>query len=429
MTHRPVDQIGLESRLRADPHLVEIAECLGSVECWVVGGWVRDRALGREPPDLDLVIRGAGAAEQAAGILGTAWNSKPRLLGRPERAVWRLTGPRCKVEIWPIEHDDLEADATRRDFTCNAAFWRLPDGPFFDPIGGVEDITSRRIRAISRSNLAIDPVRLLRGVRLHATLDGFSMEPQTQDWITDLAPTLADAPRERVGAELLTLAHAPRAAAGFREAAALNLLVPAGPRPSATAGPFTAKFAALDRLAGVTPHPASAAVTHNRFQAILAWLVSGWPITSPKNLAAFAWPRDVAQAIAVAGSRLHDTLDYVDKGPGDRREFIARCGSAFPTVLALAAAIDSSERWRPQPWRRWWRQWQRSGHRILEARPLLDASEVIAETGIEPGPQLGRLLSDLERARVRRDVRSPKGARRWLKTYSAGTASEPSPST
>ncbi len=416
MTYRPVDQATLDYRLRRDPHLVEIAECLGSVECWVVGGWVRDRALGREPPDLDLVVQGAEAAENTAGLLGTAWNSKPRLLGRPERAVWRLTGPRCKIEIWPMERDNLEADALRRDFTCNALFWRLPDGPFFDPTGGFEDITDLQIRAISRANLIIDPVRLLRGARLWATLDGFSMERQTRYWISDLAPTLADAPRERIGAELLTLAHAPRAAVGLQKAAALNLLAPASPRRSATADPFTAPLAALACLAGQSPHPAPASVAYSRPESVLAWLASGWPLSSPKNLAAFAWPRDVVQTVATAVSRLGEARACVDKGPADRRDFIARSGSAFPTVLALAAAIDSNEHWRPQPWRRWWRQWLRSGRRILESRPLLDASDITAETGIKPGPQLGQVLSDLERATVRRDVRSPAGARRWVRS-------------
>ncbi len=429
MTPLPVDQETLENRLGADLHLVEIAKCLESVECWVVGGWVRDRALEREPPDLDLVVRGIEAAERAAGLLGAAWQTTPRLLGRPERAVWRLTGPRCKVEIWPMVYDDLKADATRRDFTCNALFWRLPAGPLFDPTGGFKDITARRIRAISRENLAADPVRLLRGVRLSATLDGFSLEDQTRGWISELAPTLGQAPRERIGAELLTLAHAPRAAAGFQAAAALNLLAPMSPRPSETAEPFTAPLAALACLAGETAHPVPASVAHNRPHVVLAWLASGWSSSSPRGLAAFAWPRDVAQTIAAAVSRSGEAQAQVHKGPGDRREFIARCGQAFPTVLALAAANAVAGDGHPQSWRRWWRQWLQSGRNILESKPLLDAFEVTTITGIEPGPQLGRILSDLERATVRRDVRSPAGARRWLKTYSAGAASEPSSST
>ncbi len=414
----------LESRLRADRHLVEIAEHIDSVECWVVGGWVRDRALGREPPDLDLVVPGAEAAKKVAATLAAAWGTTPRLLGRPEKAVWRLTGPRCKVEIWPMENGDLEADATRRDFTCNALFWRLPDGPLLDPTGGIGDITDRRIRAISRANLEADTVRLLRGVRLGATLEGFSIEPQTRGWVSDLAPTLADAPRERVGAELLNLAHAQRAGVGLKEAASLGLLAPAGPRPRPAE--FDATLDTLERMVGQDRHPAPASVAHNRTQAVLAWLASGWPANSPKALAAFAWPRDLVRNTAIAASRHTEAGMAVDRGPAGRREFIARCGHAFPTVLALAAANDVARGGRPQPWQRWWRQWIRSAPAILESRPLLEASEVSTITGVEPGPQLGRILADLERAAVRRDVRSPAGARRWLCIYSVGASSEPS---
>lgn len=405
----------LESRLSADPHLVEIAERIGSVECWVVGGWVRDRAQGREPPDLDLVVPGAEAAQKVAGTLGATWDSTPRLLGRPEKAVWRLTGPRCKVEIWPMVNGDLKKDAFRRDFTCNALFWRLPDGPFVDPARGLEDITARRIRAISKANLATDPVRLLRGVRLQTTLAGFSMDPQTRGWISDLAPILADAPRERVGAELLNLAHASHAGVGLQEAAALGLLGPAAPRPSATAEPFTASLDDLPYLFGNSPPPIPASVAHHRAQAALGWLASGWPVISPKALAAFAWPRDLARNVAIAASRHAEARATVQAGAAERREFIARCGLAFPTVLALAAANDMAGGGRPQPWQRWWRQWIRSAPAILEPRPLLEASEVTTETGVEPGPLLGRILRDLERATVRRDVRSPAGARRWLR--------------
>ncbi|MCK5378571.1 MAG: CCA tRNA nucleotidyltransferase [Acidobacteria bacterium] len=426
MTHQPVDQEALESRLRTDPHLAEIAECLGSVECWVVGGWVRDRALDREPPDLDLVVPGAEAAKKAAATLGAAWRTTPRLLGKPERAVWRLTGPRCKVEIWPMESGDLEADVLRRDFTCNALFWRLPKGPLLDYTGGYEDIKNRRIKAISRNNLGADPVRLLRAVRLVATLRGFSLDPRTMSWIADLAPALVHAPRERVGAELLALALAPWAATGLRECATLGLLETAGPRTQPA--DFNASLDTLARLAGVEPHPAPASVTHNRPQAVLAWLASGWPVSTPKDLAAFAWPRDLARSVAIAASRNDEACEVVSRNPAERREFINRCGHAFPTVLALAAGNDVAGGGCPQPWRRWWRQWVRSGPTILEPKPLLDASEVTIVTNVEPGPRLGQILKDLERVTVRREIRTPAGARRWLRHYSDGASSEVSPS-
>ena len=172
-------------------------------------------------------------------------------------------------------------------------------------------------------------------------------------------------------------------------------------------------------MVGQSRHPAPASVEYNRAQAVLAWLASGWPKSSPKALAAFAWPRDLVRNVAIAVSRRTEAAKMVEAGAAERREFIARCGHAFPTVLALAAASDMAKGGRPQQWQRWWRQWVRSAPAILEPRPLLEASEITTETGVEPGPQLGRILSDLERATVRRDVRTPAGARRWLQAKGA----------
>jgi tRNA nucleotidyltransferase/poly(A) polymerase len=416
MVHQFLDLPGLESRLRADPVLIEISRALGSAECWVVGGWIRDRTLGLDPPDLDLVVRGAEAAQAAATDLGATWKTTPRLLGRPERAVWRLRSPRCKVEIWPTEGQDLEADALRRDYTCNALFWRLPKGPLFDPTGGFRDIVNRKIRAISRTNLKADPVRLLRGVRLTATLDGFSLDTRTRQWIADLAPSLANAPRERVGAELLNLAGAPHAFFGLQNAIELDLLRFAEPRPSPAAPVFSASLENLERLTGRKSHPAPAAITQSHLQAILSWLVSGWPPEHLKHLNSFSWPKALTQNIGITISRSPEAQTVVRQTPADRREFIARCGLAFPTVLALAAAVDSGQGGQAQPWRRWWKQWVRSGQAILNPTPLLSTVEVSTLTATEPGPQLGQILRNLERATIRREIRSPNGARRRLRT-------------
>lgn len=412
MTDQPIERQALEARLREDPFLVEISRGLGSIECWVVGGWVRDRSLGVHPPDLDLVVRGVDAAKRAAFILGSTWHATPRLLGKPEKAVWRISGPRSKVEIWPLENNDLEKDALRRDFSCNALFWRLPDGPLFDVSDGLRDIACRKIRAISKANLAADPVRLLRALRLISTLDGFTLESRTQGWIADLAPALVEAPRERVGAELLTMTKTPRAAQGFRAGSELGLLGPACPVGRKTG--FSTSMGTLDGLTGEKRHPVPGAAAENRLTALLAWLASGWSIESPKDLAPFAWPRAIAHTAAFAAEHHTEAASMVDRGPADRREFIARCRETFPTVLTLGAAVDAAGGGPPRRWQRWWEQWLRSKDGILRPTSLLDASEVAAVTGCTSGPRLGRFIRELGEATVRRDVRTPAGARRWL---------------
>jgi hypothetical protein len=103
-------------------------------------------------------------------------------------------------------------------------------------------------------------------------------------------------------------------------------------------------------------------------------------------------------------------------GPATRRQLIAEAGHSFPVVLAWAAATASTVD--AHAWRRWWRQWQRSGQSILDAETPLDGREVAALLGVEGGPALGAALKALRLAVVRNEVRSPAGARRWLRSYS-----------
>lgn len=248
-----------------------------------------------------------------------------------------------------------------------------------------------------------------------AILDGFSLEHQTLSWITDLAPTLINAPRERVGAELVALAQAHRAGTSIREGHSLGLLGPSGPLPTQSTMPFTASLDALAQLAGEVCHPVPDAIEHSGPKAILAWLASGWPPGATNALSAFAWPKEIAANVAATVDLLHEAPVVVNQQPPDRREFIARCGPNFPTVMALAAAMSEADGSRAQVWKRMWRQWLRSGQSIIETKPLLSAFEVSSITGVKPGPQLGQMLTRLERATIRREVRTPAGARKWLR--------------
>ncbi|MCW8986000.1 MAG: hypothetical protein OQK55_11700, partial [Thermoanaerobaculales bacterium] len=192
--------------LKNDLLLRGVWEGLGTPECHITGGYVRNCLLGCDSIDLDLVLPGdintvAGPARRLAARLDT----RAHVLGRDANRVWRIECPEIKIELWPLGDLSLDDDIGRRDFSCNAIFWRLPDGPLDDQIGGCEDLENGVIRAISRKNLEDDPVRLVRAPRFLAQLESFRLDPQTASWIAGLAPAVADAPRERIGQELLKL--------------------------------------------------------------------------------------------------------------------------------------------------------------------------------------------------------------------------------
>ena len=206
------------SILARDPLLHQVWEQLGRPSrCCVTGGYVRDRLLGRPSNDLDLTIDGdADEAARPARRLAKALGVRAHLFGSAPHRIWRIETSVIKIEIWPLGGLTADEDIRRRDFGCNALSWELPEGPFVDLVGGMDDLDRDRLRAISRANLESDPVRLLRAPRFLAQLPSFDLDEQTRSWIRELGPSLADAPRERIGQELLIMLRGPAASRGHR---------------------------------------------------------------------------------------------------------------------------------------------------------------------------------------------------------------------
>ena len=391
--------------------------------CRVVGGYVRDRLLGRPSNDLDLTIDGDDDdASGPARLLGKALGVHPHLLGTVPLRIWRIETDHLKIEIWPLGDLTHQDDTTRRDFTCNALSWELPDGPLVDLVGGIEDIQHRRLRAISRSNLEEDPVRLLRGPRFLAQLPSFKLDDRTRSWIEDLAPSLKGAPRERVGQELLTLLRAPAAARGLRKCLGLGLFEHAAPNDSRIEFEWLSiHCSAADTLnslrnAGETPAPQQTERQGvDSDAARLALLFRAWGLPSERDVAPYAWQKPVRENALGAARLLDEARTAVHAPAVDRREFMWRAGPAFSPLLTLATALEPDQ----PKWRRWRRQWQRNPATFLDPQPLLSGMEIAEIAGIAPGPELGAAAKELLRAQIRGEIRSRGGAVRWLERRAA----------
>jgi len=418
------------SILRDDPLLGRVWEQLGRPSgCAVTGGYVRDRLLGRASNDLDLTIE--STADEAGGPakrMARAFGVRAHLLGTPPHRIWRIESHTLKIELWPLGDLSHEEDIRRRDFSCNALSWELPDGPLVDLVGGLEDLERRRLRAVAKGNLKDDPVRLLRGPRFLAQLPDFELDDQTRSWIRELAPSLAGAPRERVGQELLTLLRGPAASRGLAECLSLGLLGPVSPAAGKidegwlTANLDVADFLSVDHHAGVPPargrsggggrtcHPLRSAVKTAGDAARLAFLFRSWGIPTGGHLARYAWPQVDREDALRAARLLNEAHLAVDSPPADRRELAWRAGRAFPALIALSAAFDTDH----PGWQRWWRQWLRNRSNLENPQPMLTGIEIATVTGIEPGPELGHIARKLLRAQIRGEVRSRSGALAWL---------------
>ena len=404
--------------LENDLLLRGVWEGLGTPACYLTGGYVRDRLLGRESVDLDLVVPGnieaiAGPARRLAARLDT----RPHVLGRDANRVWRIDCPEIKIELWPLGDLSIDDDIRRRDFSCNALFWRLPNGPLDDRIGGRTDLETGVVRALSKQNLEDDPVRLVRAPRFLAQLEGFRLEPQTASWIASLAPAVAGAPRERIGQELLKLLAAPGAAEGLRSLLELGLLEPASPAAvRCDRSWLESNLSAATRLSGSASHPAAASLQAGGNAPRLALLFRAWGCPDSNATAPFAWSRSVRRHATRAATLLEHALRTVEASAGNRRAFIHAAGMAFPATLALAAAVEPG-----RAWARWWRLWREHSMELVDPTPLLTGEEIASFLEIEPGPELGRAVDALTDAQVRGAVRTANGARRWLRAWSTGS--------
>ena len=188
-------------------------EVLAGRPAWVVGGAPRDRALGRSTRDVDLVLD--GGVGEAARALRQATGAAAFELS-DEFGAWRVVSRAdgWQIDLNPIRGGSLEADLALRDFTVNAVAEPLEGGPAIDPLGGLDDLAARRLRAAAPGAFADDPLRVLRLVRLAVEL-GLDPDPDTLAAARGQAPALSRVAAERVFAELRGVIASERPVAGI----------------------------------------------------------------------------------------------------------------------------------------------------------------------------------------------------------------------
>jgi poly(A) polymerase len=206
--------------------LAKLAAAQG-VEVYLVGGSVRELALGKTGPDLDLAV--SAQTLKLARDLAGALNGTFVLLDETERTARVVTRGGEVLDLAEFRAPDLEGDLKGRDFTINALALELDavlgrrPVTLIDPWGGLQDLAQGLIRVLAPENLKDDPLRLLRAYRFAATL-GFRLTPETAAAIRRYAPEFSRVPGERVHQELFLLLSTPRAASILQEMDGVGLL-------------------------------------------------------------------------------------------------------------------------------------------------------------------------------------------------------------
>jgi poly(A) polymerase len=454
-----------EGLLRAP--LVELARrALGTGDgFWIVGGAVRDAALGREVLDLDLAVQGdPGVAARAIAREGGGHAFELSA----EFATWRAVAGdgSWQIDLTALRGETIEADLGARDFTIGAIAAPLGAAELLDPHGGLADLDRRLLRVVSERSFSTDPLRLLRAARLAADL-GLEIDPDTAALARAEAVHAAEPAGERQLLELRRLVGGPDPLRGLALVDELGLTAVVLPELEALRGVeqgpnhhldvYGHTLAVLERtleveadlerfggergaeVEALLAEPLADEMTRAtalRFGALLHDI--GKPATRFEGdgyVTFIGHDRDGAELVGELCSRLRAsreltrhlqglTLHHLRLGflvheaplpPRRVHEYLratepvevdvtlltvadrlsARGSGPFATEEAieghlalaremLAAAVD----------------WQRHG----PSPALLRGDELAREVGVEPGPELGELLAELEAAQYAGEI-------------------------
>jgi len=284
-------------------------------------------------------------------------------------------------------NDNIDRDLATRDYTLNAIAWS-PDAGFLDPSGGIRDITSKKIKLISRNNLIDDPLRLIRAYRM-SSLTGFQIDSRTRKTIKGLSSLSSRAASERITHELIKIIS------GHNYRGSLSYALQDG---------------VLGKVTGLTTRRLKLNLDIlNQVHRRIGWVSQKWLDTdagqgidnkSALRLSALilggdinklSFSRTFQRRVHITEQLLQDfsLLRLQDK----ERLFDVLCmaGDSFVDL-----SLISGKRWTLDEYRRYVR---------AKNKPLVSGDELIHNYKIKKGPRVGEILRKIEKARFIGEIR------------------------
>jgi len=387
---------------------------------YLVGGTVRDALLDRPSDYLDLdFVLPTGAVETAQAI-ARHYRAGFVLLDA-DRQIARVVFEQGTADFAQQVGASLDADLRRRDFTVNAIAYNPHTAQLLDPLQGHIDLKRGLLRMVCAENLAEDPLRLLRAYRQAAQL-GFSLEPETQRVIRQLAPKLRQIAAERVQSELNYLLSSDRGTSWLNAAWQDGLLHDWFPSADAqslarllgidqttvifqeTWAEFATELARSIRggspsNAGQSEPKASGSARTWLTIAKLASLLASDPQQAEAQLWRLKYSRAEIQSVSVALKELprFDAGSPIEEWTlADQYFFFKEVGATFPALAILAIAAGTPLEAISMLIRRF----LNADDPVAHPTPLLTGQDLMSALNLVAGPRIGQLLAALQLARA-----------------------------
>ena len=453
-------------RVALTPHEEQLLRAIGvcaetlGVPAYAVGGFVRDKLLGRHTKDIDVVCVGDGPALARAVSERVPGAAKAKVYSRFGTAMVRIgddevefVGARResyrpesrKPDVAP---GTLEDDQLRRDFTINALAVALNPGRFgelLDPFDGRGDLERRLIRTPREPGQTFtdDPLRMLRGVRFASQL-GFELHADTRAAMAGFAERLSIISPERIHTELNKILLSRRPSVGLALLSETELLPHVLPELEAMHGVDTRAGIAhkdnfwhtlevVDNLAERSDDLwlTWAALLHDigkpktkRFEPGNGWTFHGHEMVGakmvPKIFKRLKLPLDHQMQFVKRMVRYHQKpIALCEEQVTDSavRRLLFDLGDDIDDLLTLCEADITSKN--PRKVKRYLSNYAELRRRIrdVEARdslrnwqPPISGEDVMLAFGIGPGVEIGKIKTAIREAILEGEIPNERGA-------------------
>jgi len=396
---------------------------------WIVGGYVRDKLLGRPHPDPDVVVEHGSAPTLAQRFAELAGAPPPVIFERFGTAQVTVPGHivefvSARAESYPpdsrkpvVRSASLEEDIKRRDFTINTLLMDF-DGNISDPLGrGRADLAAKVLRTPvdPAQTFSDDPLRMLRAVRFAAQL-GFEPAPEIPPAMREMKGRLVQPviSAERIADELRKILESERPRRAIELLDEGGLLEGVLPEVAACKGVQQGGYHTHD----VYGHTLEA-VQHTEPDLILRLAALFHDVGKPRTATpdgAFPGHEDVGAAMAVAALerlrfpqreieqvarlvRLHLRPVYYrsEWSDGAVRRLAHDSGDLLDRLMKLARADLAASAYPDQE--KLDELQGRLASVLAESpsrlRPPVDGADIMRTRGLPPGPEVGRIKARL----------------------------------